>query len=85
MTDTMTSQDIDLSSWDTLYILWCYALLDDGISPSIYQCGVHLTCLSPTLAGTADDSVLMSVSLRLCPLFNKNGSSTESSRCTQFS
>jgi len=45
-----------------IYILWCCALLDDGISPSTYQCGVHLTCLSPTLAGNADDCVLMSMS-----------------------
>jgi hypothetical protein len=26
MTDTVTSQNIDPSSWDILYIVWCYEL-----------------------------------------------------------
>lgn len=47
----------------------CCVLLDDGISP-IYQCGVHI------IYHLLWQGVLISVSLGLCSLFNKNGSST---------
>jgi hypothetical protein len=42
MTDTMTSQNIDLSFWDTLYI-HCLMLEDEQQNPKVTEHGIGMT------------------------------------------
>jgi hypothetical protein len=58
MADSMTSQNIELSSWDTLYIIYIlnctylFSLLNDTVSSSHYK-ALYGTMLSKQLSGKA--------------------------------